>query len=782
MGAGASRALRDASTQQLSEFVGVLPSEDQQSLREALRHLDGDGGSTPLRTCDPRAVRDLREFFSAQYRQGGAFSHEDYEEGPQLWTWRHKPTGIEVWRDAIDLTYGAGGEVFFHYTNHVAFVNITHTVKEAAEIYASLNISGPHANAWWGQGVYTVPKPPDQWENRFQLLDNNFRNMMARDEREKGREYVEAQYPPRAAFAIPLIIEPANAYDVSVRATPEMVEYGKEPGRNLADKLLNEPGKPPRTCIVLRVGQESVESARSNLLGALRLRGSAADADEDAQLRLGQVLNHRGFYDEAYEMLMVLWKHLQSQLGDEHPKTLKAMYEVAEVELNLGKFTKAKDLHSQCLELRQRTLGEEHPSTFNSLNGLAEANFKMGQHSVAETLLQKCLAAREEFFGPDHPDTMRSQNDLAAVLAAMGRYVAADELYQQCYEARKRTHGPRHPETLTTLNNMAALLKITGKASGAHSITTQVFMERTTTLHSHHPKRLTSMNNLAAVLEDLGKYEEAEELYRKCLEGRTELLGPEHPHTLISMHNLASLLVKRDQHDEAQELYQRCLELERETQGAEHPDTLTCMTSLAALWWKLGRHHEAAELHRSCLKARVAVSPEHPSTLDSMHHLALSLIKLDQRPEAEELLRSCVEKQERALGAEHPERLVSMTYLAALLRKKKENYQEAEALYLQCLDIRARAVEDEDVNADVMTLTLKSNLADLSLKMGKLDAAEALRRQCLCAKFATVGQGHPDTASAFESLTKVLRKMGKETTLEDEFELWSGIVPEEVKP
>ena len=58
------------------------------------------------------------------------------------------------------------GEVFFHYTNHVAFVNITHTVKEAAEIYASLNISGPHANAWWGQGVYTVPKPPDQWENR----------------------------------------------------------------------------------------------------------------------------------------------------------------------------------------------------------------------------------------------------------------------------------------------------------------------------------------------------------------------------------------------------------------------------------------------------------------------------------------------------------------------------------------------------------------------------------------------------------------------------------------
>ena len=45
-------------------------------------------------------------------------------------------------------------------------------------------------------------------------------------------------------------------------------------------------------------------------------------------------------------------------------------------------------------------------------------------------------------------------------------------------------------------------------------------------------------------------------------------------------------------------------------------------------------------------------------------------------------------------------------------------------MYLQCLDIRARAVEDEDANADVMTLTLKSNLADLSLKMGFLAFAQ----------------------------------------------------------
>ena len=59
---------------------------------------------------------------------------------------------------------------------------------------------------------------------------------------------MDAEYPPRAGFCIPIIVDPANAYDVAVRPTPEMEAAGKEPGRNLADKLLNEPGMPTRTC------------------------------------------------------------------------------------------------------------------------------------------------------------------------------------------------------------------------------------------------------------------------------------------------------------------------------------------------------------------------------------------------------------------------------------------------------------------------------------------------------------------------------------------------------
>ncbi|CAK9024514.1 Nephrocystin-3 [Durusdinium trenchii] len=207
----------------------------------------------------------LVEYFEKVYREGGDFQSPDYEHSDEdfLHTWRHKKTGIIVWKDAMDLSSKPNAKVFFHYTSALAFHNITALEKEAAEVFASLVTEGPRANAWWGAGVYSVPKPPDEWTNRRQLLDNNFRRMMRRDLEQHGESYVDEEYPPRAGFCIPLLIDPENVYDVSERATPEMQAAGKLPGINLADKPLNEPGQPKRCCVVLRVlGADGVSNAQ----------------------------------------------------------------------------------------------------------------------------------------------------------------------------------------------------------------------------------------------------------------------------------------------------------------------------------------------------------------------------------------------------------------------------------------------------------------------------------------------------------------------------------------
>ena len=335
-------------------------------------------------------VDDLRCYFESFYREGGEFQSEEYQDSEEFdRSWKHLRTGIVVWKDAIDLSSGSGARVFFHYTEELPFRNITALEKEAAEVWASLRTEGESANAWWGRGVYTVPKSPDQWTDRMELLDNNYRNMIKRDVELHGEDYVRRVYPPRASFCIPLLIDPENAYDISVRPTPDMEAAGKPPGTNLGDKLLNEPGQPERCCVVLRVAcEDGVANARSRLLDALRAREAAAQTPGlkiEAKERLGTALKMRGYFPDSKILLSEVLEDRERTLGAEHPDTLvsvnnlalclKAMGLLKDAEplyrRALGLLKDAEPLFRRALEAQERTLGAEHPDTLVSVNNLA---------------------------------------------------------------------------------------------------------------------------------------------------------------------------------------------------------------------------------------------------------------------------------------------------------------------------------------------------------------------------------------------------------------------------
>ncbi|CAL1152894.1 unnamed protein product [Cladocopium goreaui] len=298
------------------------------------------------------------------------------------------------------------GKCFFHYTSELAFGNITHPSKEAAEIWASLRTEGPNANAWWGKGIYTVPLPPDQWESREQLLDNNFRNMMQRDrdsdDPQKGPAYVDREYPKRAAFCVPILIDPANAFDVSIRATPEMEAAGKEPGRNLANKLLNEPGKPPRSCVVLRVsGEHGVQHARAQLLNTLRQRVRLAPANLEAKWRLATTLRLRGFYQEALPVAQELVELCESTYRLESHYGFVSRATLSGILCDMGNLREAEKVQREILDADLKAFGPEHELTVFSMGELAVTFSKMeGREGEAVELYREVLAFREKRLGP----------------------------------------------------------------------------------------------------------------------------------------------------------------------------------------------------------------------------------------------------------------------------------------------------------------------------------------------------------------------------------------------
>eukprot|EP00434_Breviolum_minutum_P004165 symbB.v1.2.003672.t1/scaffold175.1/size369221/28 len=573
-----TKALRGQSSRQLREL-------------ERIRHCEG-----------------LRSFFEQQYREGGSFEHRDYEDHPDpaMHAWRHKPTGITVWKDAIDLSTK---EVYFHYTNEIGFRNITATEQEAAQVWASLITEGEGANAW----------PPDEWDNQEQLVDNNFRNMRRRDEEKHGSEYVKKVYPPRVAYCIPVLIDAGNAYDVSKRATPEiskaqqrtrqefldfmtermlnadakgqhldfetlikdekvvkkMEELGitlptfktdlevgflladkvkVKQGRNLGGKLLNEPGEPERCCVVLRVEDEkgAVASARSHLLNTLRTR--AANASVSTQLstafRLGVVLRDQSKFEEAEKVLTEVYECYSQELGETDRKTLRSGHELAQVLWLLGRMKK--------------------PQT--------------GQLKSAMKLQREILEKQVNELGEEDPETQLSNRCLAHILIDLDERKEAGKIFSRLLEVQKRSLPEKHHLVLATRDSLNFVLTLQLKAMEAQQ-------------SSGCP----------------AEWEIAIKHHKENLECWKETHGKRHPHTLCARNNLAGVLLHLKRSSEAQEEYCEILKVLLEICGETHSDTLSALHNLAVSHEQMGEYAEAAKYYERELKGLEALyaDPKH---------------------------------------------------------------------------------------------------------------------------------------------------------------------------
>ena len=137
------------------EAHALLQNQQAQiSVKQFLDFLFGpkDAVLTAQNSDNTTRTKNLREYFEKHYREGGEFCNSDYEDSgrPADWTWIHKPTEIQVWRDAIDLTSGQSGQVFFHCTSKLAYPSQQGSSWNLGIVE---NRRARAANAWWGKGI-----------------------------------------------------------------------------------------------------------------------------------------------------------------------------------------------------------------------------------------------------------------------------------------------------------------------------------------------------------------------------------------------------------------------------------------------------------------------------------------------------------------------------------------------------------------------------------------------------------------------------------------------------
>lgn len=419
------------------------------------------------------------------------------------------------------------------------------------------------------------------------------------------------------------------------------------------------------------------------------------------------ILSDQGLLEEAELLQTNQLAESRQRNGDDHPDTLVAMYNLADLRRKRGEIPEAEMLHTEVLSSRRHVLGNVHLDTLASIDALANLLCEKGEYTMAESLSREALAGRQKKLGEDHPDTLMSLNNLACILSEQGKFSEAQALYktvvtdslkpeyvsnfghslsdQGKFSEAETIHrmalqkfrqqlGDTHPDTLSEICNMAAVLHVCGRLSEAEVLHREALRGFRNLFGNLHPDTLTSMDSLAEVLQSLGRLEEAEVLCREALSARRSVLSEDHLDTLDSLHNLASLFSDKEQHAVAEKMGREVLNGRRKQLGSEHPKTLRSIENLAIYLSDQGKLEEAEPLFREALRGRLKLlGGEHPDSLFTMSNLADLLADRGRLVESKELFSKALRGLETQLGNDHPGTARVREGFESLKRKIKDH-------------------------------------------------------------------------------------------------------------
>ncbi|MCZ6683344.1 MAG: serine/threonine-protein kinase [Planctomycetota bacterium] len=85
----------------------------------------------------------------------------------------------------------------------------------------------------------------------------------------------------------------------------------------------------------------------------------------------------------------------------------------------------------KALDVFRRELGDEHEKTLKAMYHLGGALYEMGELDEAEPLLAQAVQTQRRVLGPDHLATLGSENDYAGLLKHQGKLVESEALLRQ---------------------------------------------------------------------------------------------------------------------------------------------------------------------------------------------------------------------------------------------------------------------------------------------------------------------------------------------------------------
>ncbi len=311
-------------------------------------------------------------------------------------------------------------------------------------------------------------------------------------------------------------------------------------------------------------------SQRRSLVTFERQLGETHPETLHALFELGAILMRLGRFEDAEPVVRRAFEQQKALFGDDDRRTQKAYCGVGLLLIKQGKLEEAEVVCRDALERQRRALGRDDPLTLGSLATLGSLLVRRGKPNEAEPFLREALAGQRRVIGEENQETITTGNNLAVLLGELGKHEEAEASLRELLEILRRTFGDEHPDTLGTLNNVATELLSQRKFEEAEPYYRKVLEVRRRVLGGEHPDTLISVNNLGILFERRGEPAKAVPFYREALKTQRRLLSDEHSHTLVSVNNLGSVLREMGEFDEADRLGTEAVDTGRETLGPRH--------------------------------------------------------------------------------------------------------------------------------------------------------------------------------------------------------------------
>ncbi|MBZ0188542.1 MAG: tetratricopeptide repeat protein [Candidatus Obscuribacterales bacterium] len=147
-----------------------------------------------------------------------------------------------------------------------------------------------------------------------------------------------------------------------------------------------------------------------------------------------------------------------------------ALEHLAEAQLQLKKYEKAKDNFRESLEIKFRALGRNHAAVAHSYGNMAKLFYMMGDYARSERWAIDCASIYETALGEESQALSCALHNLATLYQAQKRFDVAEQFFEKAMAMKLNVFGQAHFEFVNLLRSYAQMLRQVGRKSDAEHL------------------------------------------------------------------------------------------------------------------------------------------------------------------------------------------------------------------------------------------------------------------------------------------------------------------------